>query len=227
VTPEERDRVRAHLKAAVAQALLPRHQVRPGPDPRGARDADAAGRVAAFTTALEALGGRVHRARDAADATRVILDLAARAGALHVACWDDDHIGVPGVAGALRDAGIQVVPAAVPGSPDERARAIRRVSECDMGITGAAWGCADTGSLVLAHGPGRPRLTSLLAPRHLAVLRVGRLAASLSDAMAQDETLMTAASNVVVVTGPSRTADIEMTLTRGVHGPKEVEVILF
>jgi L-lactate utilization protein LutC len=96
-----------------------------------------------------------------------------------------------------------------------------------VGLTGADAGLAETGSVVIASGPGRSRMASLLVPVHVAVLRVDRLVDSISTLLATRGDLVAAGSNLVAITGPSRTADIEHTLSRGVHGPGEVHVILF
>jgi L-lactate dehydrogenase complex protein LldG len=79
---------------------------------------------------------------------------------------------------------------------------------------------------VVASGPGRPRLASLLTPVHFAIVRHQDIVASLRALVRARPALVTAGSNFVAITGPSRTADIEHTLSRGVHGPGEVHVIL-
>ena len=96
-----------------------------------------------------------------------------------------------------------------------------------LGLTGADAGLAETGSVVLASGPGRSRLASLLVPVHVAVLHVDRLVNDVAVLLATRPDLVAAGSNLVAITGPSRTADIEHTLSRGVHGPGEVHVILY
>jgi L-lactate dehydrogenase complex protein LldG len=78
---------------------------------------------------------------------------------------------------------------------------------------------------VLVHGEGRGRIVSLLPPVHVALVDVARLHATLGALWAAEPDLLRQAANLVVVTGPSRTADIEMTLTRGVHGPRIVHVV--
>jgi hypothetical protein len=93
-----------------------------------------------------------------------------------------------------------------------------------VGVTGALAGIADTGSLVLVGGEGRPLTASLLPDIHIAILRVSDLVPTLSDALRRPEVANSPAA--VIITGPSRTADIEMTLTIGVHGPKELHVFL-
>ena len=93
-----------------------------------------------------------------------------------------------------------------------------------VGVTGALAGIAETGSLVLVDGEGRPLTVSLLPEIHIAILRVSDLVPTLSDALRRPE--IRTAQSAVIITGPSRTADIEMTLTIGVHGPKELHIFL-
>ena len=87
---------------------------------------------------------------------------------------------------------------------------------------------AETGTLILRSGPGRPRSTSLLPACHVAVFDRTALVESLAqvgvflEAWHADEA---PGAGINFITGPSRTADIELTLTRGVHGPKEVHAI--
>jgi L-lactate dehydrogenase complex protein LldG len=95
-----------------------------------------------------------------------------------------------------------------------------------IGLTGAHAALADSGAIVLVSGPGRGRLASLLPPAHVAIVSERRMWPSLPALVRAEPGLLDAGSNVVVVAGPSRTADIEMTLTHGVHGPKHVHVIL-
>ena len=91
------------------------------------------------------------------------------------------------------------------------------------GLTGALGGIAETGTLVIHSGPGRPQTASLLPEIHFAVLHADSIMPDLPHALASDE--LRNASNAVLVSGPSRTADIEMTLTIGVHGPRQLHVI--
>ncbi|MBK9207103.1 MAG: LUD domain-containing protein [Anaerolineales bacterium] len=91
-----------------------------------------------------------------------------------------------------------------------------------VGVTNAICGLADTGSILIADGEGCPLHASLLPEVHIAVLKSSNILSSLSDAMH----LVKGTGAAVFITGPSRTADIEMTLTIGVHGPKEVHVFV-
>ena len=88
----------------------------------------------------------------------------------------------------------------------------------------ALYGLADTGSVVLAASPVEPRARSLLPEVHISLLREDRILpglAELFEALGPD-----LPSGLAIVTGPSRSADIEQELTVGVHGPGEVHVVL-
>jgi L-lactate utilization protein LutC len=93
-----------------------------------------------------------------------------------------------------------------------------------VGVTKAICGLADTGSILIADGEGNPLQASLLPEIHIAVLRASDILPSLADAMPLPIVRQSRAA--VFITGPSRTADIEMSLTIGMHGPGEVHVFL-
>ncbi|MCC7435804.1 MAG: lactate utilization protein [Methanoregulaceae archaeon] len=90
-----------------------------------------------------------------------------------------------------------------------------------VGITWADLAIAETGSVVLSTGPDRPRLASLTPPTHVVLVREEAIVAHLEEAMPAYASGRTS----VLVTGPSRTADIEGVLVRGVHGPGELIVV--
>lgn len=92
----------------------------------------------------------------------------------------------------------------------------------EAGLTGALAGVAETATLVLPGGPGRPLTASLLPKVHIAVLKAKDILPDMASALRLPEVRQSAAA--ALISGPSRTADIEMTLTLGVHGPKEVHV---
>ena len=95
----------------------------------------------------------------------------------------------------------------------------------DVGLTGAAYGVANTGTLVLTSDAGRK--ASLLPMTHVALLRVSQLVPTMAEAVERGTVDGDALPSAwVQATGPSRTADIELTLTTGVHGPGVVHVIL-
>jgi L-lactate dehydrogenase complex protein LldG len=100
----------------------------------------------------------------------------------------------------------------------------------DCGITDADWGIASTGSLILPITVDRRRATSLLPPVSIILLDENCILPDLPAALGLlGSTYMQASprpSCVIMVTGPSRTADIEVNLVMGVHGPKELIVVL-
>ena len=97
--------------------------------------------------------------------------------------------------------------------------------QADIGLTGCEAALAETGSLAMVAGPGRPRTPSLLPYVHLAVIRGSDIVLGMGEFF---ERYRAAAQlpYAVFITGPSRTADIELSLTLGVHGPGQVIVVL-
>jgi L-lactate dehydrogenase complex protein LldF len=175
-------------------------------DERVAPEAAETDLIERFTREALALGGQVVLTEADALPAQVIALLRDRQ-IDRVQAWD--HI--PGLKpAALTEAGIRV--------EREGHESIR------AGITGALAGIADTGTLVLPGGEGRPLSASLLPEIHIAVLRSSDLLPSLEAALAIPE--VSTSPGTVLVSGPSRTADIEMTLTIGVHGPGENHVFL-
>lgn len=100
------------------------------------------------------------------------------------------------------------------------------IATAEVGITSADYALADTGSLVTFTESHESRLLSLLPPCHIAVIESSQIVASLDDVFRLRPLPGAESSAMVVITGPSRTADIEMRLVRGVHGPGEIHVII-
>jgi L-lactate dehydrogenase complex protein LldG len=96
----------------------------------------------------------------------------------------------------------------------------------DCGITLAHAGIADTGSVVLWPSVEEPRLLSLAMPVHLVLLDRFRIVGRMLDFITGNDYQLVLPTNLVFATGASRTADIEQTLTIGVHGPKVFLVAL-
>ena len=100
------------------------------------------------------------------------------------------------------------------------------VHEVQAAVTTARSGIAQTGSLVLWPTADEPRLMSLLPPIHVVLVDKARIVDSLADTMAAEAWSGGMPTNAVLVSGPSKTADIEQTLAYGVHGPKELIVLV-
>lgn len=102
----------------------------------------------------------------------------------------------------------------------------------DIGISGANVAIAESGTLVIVSNEGNGRLVTTLPPVHVALLGIEKIVPTLEDATAilkvlpRSGTGQKITSYVSFITGPSRTADIELTLATGVHGPKEVHIVL-
>jgi L-lactate dehydrogenase complex protein LldG len=96
----------------------------------------------------------------------------------------------------------------------------------DAGITSTCGGIADTGAVVLWPTPAEPRLMSLVPPVHVAVLDADSIYSSMNAMMAAEKWADGMPTNALLISGPSKTADIEFTLVFGVHGPKEMVVLI-
>ena len=97
--------------------------------------------------------------------------------------------------------------------------------DLDCGITDTYAAVAETGSLVLRPNPSHGRALSLVPPIHIAIVEPSNIVADLIDLF---EKLASAprVPNITIITGPSKTADIEGALVTGVHGPGVVQVFL-
>ena len=110
-------------------------------------------------------------------------------------------------------------------APDPRDR-YSVAAQAELGITGADWGIALSGTVITNSSPQRGRAVSLLPPRHLCFIEAAKLRDNLSEVLEEISALGSAPSAIEMISGPSRTSDIEMDLSIGVHGPIEVYVIV-
>ncbi|MEA2629281.1 MAG: L-lactate dehydrogenase complex protein LldF [Chloroflexota bacterium] len=104
--------------------------------------------------------------------------------------------------------------------------------EAGVGISGANLAIAETGTIVLVTNEGNADLTTVLPPVHIALFGIDKLVATLEDAVAVLRMLPRSGTGQVMtsyvnwITGPSRSADIEQSLTIGVHGPREMHCVI-
>jgi L-lactate dehydrogenase complex protein LldG len=140
--------------------------------------------------------------------------------------WSDPILDGLGLEGRLAgDIAVKTVPAADSFSPSERQEFRREVINSYIGVTTADYLLADTASLALLGGRGRARSVSLVPSIHVAVVPANRIIGSYRQLLS----LMSARSlpsNITVITGPSKTADIEATLVHGAHGPREMYLFI-
>ncbi len=178
--------------------------------------------AARFALEFEAVANPVRRPASMEEARECVLEIAAG--------WRERPVAVSArlpvdAAAWLSEAGFEL------RFPSEEGDDRAAIAGCGLGITGCDWAIAETGSVVLRSGPGRPRLHSLLPEAHLALIpersilpHISSLAPELEAALAGERAA--APSCVSVITGPSRSADIALTLIKGVHGPREVFAVL-
>ena len=175
---------------------------------------------ALFLEELEALEGSGERVGSVEEVRDYVLSLAQEKGAKRLLRWDDEELERLDVDRPLTEAEVEV---AVWRDLND----FREVSvEADIGLTTAEWAVAETGSLILAGGPGRGRTVALLPPTHVAVIPVERVLSTVSEAIEKYAEAERLPANVCFHTGPSRSGDIEMSLTIGMHGPGDVRVVL-
>lgn len=175
--------------------------------------------VACFVRELESAGGKGHVV-GSPDELFTCLDeiLQALPGSsllLEQPTFLDGHP----LADWLRGLGKQVVRVDELANTDARAA----LFEADIGISGVTRVVAETGSVVMGTGPGRPRSTSLLPRAHIAIAARSQIVPDLFDLFTGPPALP---SCLTLITGPSKTGDIELRLVTGVHGPGDVHVII-
>jgi L-lactate dehydrogenase complex protein LldG len=174
---------------------------------------------ARFVEELEALGGHGRRAESLEEARDYVLNLAREREAELLVRWDVEYLEELGADEPLREAGVEV-------TLWQEFSDLREIAgRADIGLSTAVWAIAETGSLVLEHGPGRGRSVTLLPPTYIAILPADRVLRTVPEAI-QKYTGNTLPANVCFHTGPSRSGDIEMSLVVGMHGPGDVHVIL-
>lgn len=220
----ERQEFLERVRRAAVQGQAYRPAVTAQPDDAGyvGGGDDPCGRLA---EQIQAAGGQAHLVDDLAAARRALNDLLATFQPRQALCWRHSLLDQLQLADLLAEHGCRCLDETVLRSlpPEEQRQAMLAA---EVGITSCTWAVAETGSLVMASQPGRERLASLAPPRHVAVVSADQVLGDLFDVFARLQALPTLPSNVAFITGPSKTGDLELKLTTGVHGPKEWFVII-
>lgn len=199
--------------------------------PRGEVGYQGAGAdpVARFRDELTTAGGQPHLVADGESAVRKVLELVQAKSARKALLGHGDFVDKLGLAERLAAAGVEAITA--DGLTTESSR--EPFFTADIGITGVDYLIAETGSVVLLARPAEPRSYSLLPPFHVAVAHRDQIVPDLFDlfvrlgARPADGTMrIKMPSCVSLITGPSKTGDIELKLVTGVHGPGEIHVIV-
>lgn len=212
-----RDAFLARVSAGVLKAELPT----PGPASPHTPVEDEADLVELFRNRAQLVNTVVHGPMPRHSVPRAVAGVAAGHEIETFSTWED--LQAPGVASALASEGWHRVFPAVAG---DEGFGRTPIADVDFGVTGSSAGLADSGSVVLRHHSGRSRLVSALPLIHVALVRVDRIYRSLADWARLYPDSLEGTANLVIVTGPSRTGDIEQHLNLGVHGPKHLHVVL-
>lgn len=182
--------------------------------------------AAQFTERALAIKSEVHQVSSHAASCQRVCDILTKNQATRFMSWRDEFLPIQGLNTELVQRGFQRQDSTVPNEPANRREAQLALSDVTIGLTGAMAGLADTGSLVVSCGDGCGRLASLLPPIHIALLETRLLFPTIAHFVQAHPDAARRTSNLVFITGPSRSADIEQTMTLGIHGPKELHVIL-
>lgn len=172
---------------------------------------------------LEALSARFHRVETLEQFGQVLGSILKDHQVKSALCWEHPLLEKLGVGPLLQQAGVELMELAEPSG------FIGKAARVDLGITAAECAIVESGALMVRASQGWPRAASLLPPVHLAVLTVRqRLRTAMDLVPLWREWLSSQGllpSAIHLITGPSRTADIELTLVLGAHGPKVLHVV--
>jgi L-lactate dehydrogenase complex protein LldG len=172
--------------------------------------------VAKFRAALEAVGGHCFLARDSAETSSMLTKIVRGLPVANRRIAISDIPEIQSVIGDLKD---EIGELAVNPPRND-------LFNFDVGVTTAQLAIAETGTLVLESDRERHRLVSLVPPIHIALVKAENIVPTLGDAFSVVRRDAELSRAITFITGPSRTADIELTLSIGVHGPKDLYVIV-
>jgi L-lactate dehydrogenase complex protein LldG len=183
--------------------------------------------VPKFEEELRKIAGNPYRAANREDLERLLRSILD--GSPPIVLSRNPLIAQLALEHMFRSWGLEVAVWPSPGASEAAIRGFRdRCFEAGYGITGVDFALAETGSLILSSTTEGSQLASLAPPVHIALYRRSQVVASLEGVLEQASVahLDHSGRSLVFVTGPSRTADIEQILIRGVHGPRHVHAIL-
>jgi len=167
-----------------------------------------------FLTESQKLSAHVHLCADHNSAEKKLFEIIA--DEKNVYCWNDENLPLKNLPDTIKRA---------------HDKNIAGDSEIKIGITGAVAAIAAVGGVVVSSGKGRFRFTSLLPDIHIVLMQKNQICSTfenwLNEQRQKGMTDLLTPSNVVLISGPSRTADIAMELILGMHGPKELHIIVF
>jgi L-lactate dehydrogenase complex protein LldG len=213
-----------NVREALASATRPASGGRPPPRIRADERSKPTDLADNFCKRFTEAGGRASLVADDASALSQIVQIIENVGAKRILLGQGPLLGRLGVGERLTELGHEVTATDTLTASDAR----DVFFSADLSISGVDYLIAETGTVVVTARPGEPRSLSLLAPVHVAVAEETQLLPDLFDLF--DQSVWNeqggAPSCVTLITGPSKTGDIELRLVTGVHGPGEIHVIL-
>ena len=184
--------------------------------------------IARFTEEATAVRAQVYLMRDKLQLVAHIAEICRTVGATDVALSDSGFIAEINLSEQLAAQGFSVF--APEANSIDHAQMVARLANCGVGLTAADYAIAETGTIVLSSDERNALLVSLLPPVHIALIRSSQITASLDEVIKEIGNERIGCSDpsrsVTMITGPSRTSDVELVLSIGVHGPKELHVII-
>ena len=201
------ENIRRSLNRTAQTALSPRPAIF-APRQAGSPDSE----VESFLGEIKKLSG-IGQKLSPSDIDSALSGLVAQQTIHKATAWETPYLRHLGIAEILNSLGVELV------SPTASKH---EMALCDLGVTEADYLLPETGTLVLKSSLHKPRAVSLLPRIHLAIVRPEMLRADMHQVFAEAKDHR----YLVFITGPSRTADIELTVTLGVHGPRNLYVWL-
>lgn len=196
----------------------------PAAVPRGAA-AQRAELATSLARELEAVGGKFAGIVTPDEVPRTVVALARELGFTEVALGAGVTLDMEAIGEALERAGCRIVKT-VPVADPERHPMRSRVAGADLGIAEADYAIASTGTVAVISSDTRPSALTLLPPASLILVQIDRVLPNLAAVLAALGPAGVAANRMTLITGPSRTADIEKRIVLGVHGPKSLHLIV-
>ncbi len=183
--------------------------------------------IARFVAEINTVGGQAQRVDNDEQALAALRDLLTHYKPRSALCWQHPLLERLQLGEVLSASNIATLNYdSLSPLPQEEQR--RQMFAADIGITSADFAVAETGSIAVCSSPTTPRLASLLPPVHIAIVERSQIVNDLFDVFAKLDAngATNIASNVTFITGPSKTGDLELRLTTGVHGPGHWHVIV-
>jgi L-lactate dehydrogenase complex protein LldG len=177
-----------------------------------------------FARELDALGGHFLGTLTSKETVARVLEVAAKLNARSVAVGAGIANDPVPIVDALERAGIGVIRTAAIADDPARAELRGKLARCDFAVVEADYAIAATGTLAMLATPERPGSLTLLPPVNVILVDARRIMTDLAAVLAKIGSAAIASHRLALVTGPSRTADIEKRIVVGVHGPREVHV---